>query len=380
MKFIHLSDLHIGKSVNNFSMLPSQVFVFAQIIEYVKTCPVDAILLSGDIYDSSIPSGEAVKVFDNFLTDLTAATSAKILIISGNHDSPDRLSFASRLLENKGIYVYATFDGSMKKITLEDQHGPVDFWLLPFIKPSTARNLLPKTQDPDSYSQIIAQAIQQTPIDPTTRNVLLSHQYYSGSGQEAQRSESELDPIGGLDAVDVEIIQHFDYVALGHLHAGQRVKYDHIRYSGSPIKYSLSEINHHKSIPLITMEAKGQPLHIDYLPITPHMDMRELKGNLADLLNLPPSEDYLRIILTDEIDQIDPMGKLSNIYPNIMYLGFENSKTQAAAGFNIEKLPDIKEVSTMDLFSEFFLQAHKSAMTAAQQQIVMELLEGADPT
>ena len=236
MKFLHLSDLHIGKSVNGFSMLAEQKHSFEQIIGYIKTESPAAVIIAGDIYDRAVPGVEAVRVFDDFLTEL-ASQKVAVMIISGNHDSPERLNYASRLLSDNRIYFYGAFDGTVHKIILPDEHGEVNFWLLPFIKPETARGMF-GDKEIESYGDVIAAAIETAHMDYTARNVLVSHQFYTKVGFEPIRSESELNPVGGLDAVDASIIEGFDYAALGHLHGRQCAGPAHIRYCGSPVKYS----------------------------------------------------------------------------------------------------------------------------------------------
>ncbi|MDR2570275.1 MAG: exonuclease SbcCD subunit D, partial [Oscillospiraceae bacterium] len=330
MKFFHLSDLHIGKNVNGFSMIEEQKHVFAQIIGYIKTERPAAVIIAGDVYDRAIPSVEAVFIFDDFLTALARENMA-VMLISGNHDSPERINFASRLLSDKLLFLCGTFDGSIQKKTLTDEYGDINFWLLPFIKPSSLRGMFLDSAI-ESYDEAIAAALKTANIDYAARNVLVSHQFYTKAGVTPIRSESELNPVGGLDAVDAGFIERFDYAALGHLHGIQSIGAEHIRYCGSPLKYSFSEWRQKKSVTVVELGAKGD-LTVKSLPLCPLRDMREIKGELEKLLSnevsgLANKEDYLRVILTDEEEIIDPMGKLRSVYPNIMSLGFENSRTR----------------------------------------------------
>ncbi len=376
MKFFHLSDLHIGKTVNGFSMLEEQRHIFEQIIGYIKTEKPGAVLIAGDIYDRAVPGIEAVRLFDDFLTSL-AATEVTVLIISGNHDSPERLNYASRLLSEQKLHLCGVFGGTLKSVTLADEHGEVDFWLLPFIKPSGVRGMFPD-KEIESYTDALTAALETATIDDSHRNVLLSHQFYTSAGVTPIRSESEINPVGGLDAVDAAILSHFDYVALGHLHGGQKVG-ENARYAGSPVKYSLSEWKHHKTITLVELCEKGK-VEITPLPLTPLHDMREIKGTLAaltsdEVLSQANHEDYLRVILTDDEEIIDPIGKLRSHYPNVMALDFENVRTNmdmTAISPDIEK---IDKFSPYDLFSEFFLETTGAVMTPAQAEIVQALLE-----
>jgi exonuclease SbcD len=377
MKFLHLSDLHIGKSVNGFSMLGEQRNVFRQIIECVKRERPGAVLIAGDIYDRAVPGVEAVRVFDDFLTELARADVA-VLLISGNHDSPERLGYASRLLSDKRLYLYGAFDGTPHKVTLTDEYGEVNFWLLPFIKPSYLRSGEDERKI-ESCDDALAAALESADIDYTARNVLISHQFYTRTGVNPLRSESEMNPVGGLDAANADALEKFDYVALGHLHGAQTVGAEHIRYAGSPIKYSFSEWRQEKSVTLVELGGKGN-LSVTALPLSHERDMREIKGELRVLTNdevssLANKEDYLRVILTDEEEIIDPMGKLRVVYPNIMSLDFENSRTGidlANVGAGTEAT---EKLSPYELFEEFFLDVQGSAMSSEQSKIVRELLE-----
>lgn len=380
MKFLHLSDLHIGKSVNGFSMIAEQRHVFKQIIEYIKTENPTAVIIAGDVYDRAIPSVEAVRVFDDFLTEL-ASTNVAVLLISGNHDSPERIHYASRLLSDKQIYFYGVFDGTMQKVTMPDEYGEVNFWLLPFIQPASVRGMFENIEI-ESYDDVIAMAIETADIDYTARNVLVSHQFYTKSEITLMRSESELSPVGGLDAVDAGLVECFDYVALGHLHGRQSAGSEHIRYCGSPIKYSFSECRQEKSVTLAELREKGS-LCVKSLPLIPLRDMREIKGTLDKLIsdeiaNLADKEDYLRVILTDEDEMIDPMGKLRSVYPNIMSLDFENARTSIDITAITANTETIEKLSAYELFGEFFLDMQGSAMTKEQANIVRELIERPD--
>ena len=389
MRFLHLSDLHIGKTVNGFSMLEEQRNVFEQLIGYVKNEKPDAVLIAGDVYDRAVPSVEAVRLFDDFLTGL-AAEEVVVMLISGNHDSPERLNYASRLLSDKKLHLFGMFDGKPRQVVMRDGFGEVFFWLLPFIKPAGIRGLFGE-QEIDSYEAAVSQALAAADIDFSQRNVLLSHQYYTAAGVTAIRSESELSPVGGLDAIDAGLLSRFDYVALGHLHGAQNVG-ESIRYAGSPLKYSFSECRQKKSAALIDLHQKGSGFDYTLLPLTPLKDMREIKGPLEQLLNDEVSsqgnrEDYLRVTLTDEDEIIDPMGKLRSVYPNVMALAFDNARTRAATDLfsmdgdvagdtgNAGRLEKIETLSPFELFSEFFLEVRGAVMSTDQQRFVREFLD-----
>jgi len=376
MKFIHLSDLHIGKVVNSYSMLAEQRHVFEQIIGYIKTEKPDAVIIAGDIYDRAIPGVEAVRLFDDFLTDL-ACEDVTVMIISGNHDSPERLNYASRLLSDKKLFLYGSFDGTLKKIVLTDKYGEVNFWLLPFIKPVSVRGFLGE-QEIESYGEVLEAILKPAKIDFSARNVLVSHQYYTKAGIAPIHSDSELTPVGGLDAIDSSLIEKFDYAALGHLHGAQRAGASHVCYAGSPVKYSFSEWRQEKSANLVVLNEKGS-LEIKTLPLVPIHDMREIKGEIDKLMSsevssLADKEDYLRVILTNEEEIMDAIGKLRSVYPNIMSLDFENSRKSINTKV-IEAGAEKIKLSPYDLFIEFFLDTQGSVMTAKQTEIVRELLE-----
>ncbi|MDR3296280.1 MAG: exonuclease SbcCD subunit D [Clostridiales Family XIII bacterium] len=375
MKFLHLSDLHIGKTVNGFSMLAEQRHVFKQVVGYVETEKPDAVLIAGDVYDRAVPGVEAVRVFDDFLTEL-AAKDVAVLLISGNHDSPERLNYASRLLTERKLHLCGVFDGKLQAVTLSDEYGEVDFWLLPFIKPSGVRRMFSDTEI-ENCTDAVTAALDSADVDFSRRNVLLSHQFYTAAGVTPVRSESEINPVGSLDAVDRAVLPQFDYVALGHLHGAQNVG-GAVRYAGSPVKYSFSEWKQDKSATLVTLREKGD-IEITTLPLTPLHDMREIKGPFETLTGVEMAsqgnhEDYLRVILTDEEEIIDPMGKLRSVYPNVMALGFENSRTVTDVSPISLDAEQMETLSTYDLFSEFFLELSGAVMTEAQSGIVRELL------
>ena len=375
MKFLHLSDLHIGKMVNRYSMLAEQRFVFKQVTGYIKTEKPDALIIAGDVYDRAMPTVEAVKLFDDFLTEL-AHEEIVVMIISGNHDSPERMNYASRLLSDRKLFLCGSYDGVLQKHVLKDEYGEVNFWLLPYIKPLSVRGFF-TGQEIDSYDAAIAIILEKANINYSSRNVLVSHQYYTKTGLIPERSESELNPVGGLDAIDSSLIEQFDYAALGHLHGAQSIGHAHIHYAGSPVKYSFSEWRHEKSVSLVMLNEKGS-VEFKALPLTPIHDMREIKGEINKLMGetaINGREDYLRVILTDEEEIIDPVGKLRSLYPNIMSLDFENSRSNIEADTIIAGAEKMKKLSPFDLFTEFFLDTQGSTMTAGQAKIVRELLD-----
>lgn len=375
MKFLHLADLHIGKTVNNYSMLEDQRHVFGQIMACIEAERPDAVLIAGDVYDRAVPGVEAVRLFDDFLTGL-AKQDVAVILIAGNHDSPERLSYASRLLQEQKLHLCGQLEGPLKAVTLPDAFGEVKVWMLPFVKPGGLRALYPDRQI-ESYADAVRVALKETPIDYGQRNVLLSHQFYTAAGVTSIRSESELNPVGGLDAVDAGLLAGFDYVALGHLHGPQAVG-NSVRYAGSPLKYSFSEWRQTKSLTLVELGEKGD-VRLRELPIHPLRDLREIRGPLERLLSAEVSaqgnrEDYLRVVLTDEEELIDPMGKLRAVYPHVMSLDFEKERGNQADSAVME-LEALEALSPYELFSQFFLERSGSAMSREQALIVRELME-----
>ncbi|GBU21256.1 exonuclease SbcD [Fibrobacteres bacterium R8-0-B4] len=377
MKILHLSDPHIGKSVNGFSMIEEQRHILRQVIGYVRSERPAALVIAGDVYDRAVPGVDAVRLFDDFLTDL-AAENITVMVVAGNHDSPERLGYAGRLLEDKKLFICGAFDGAMRRVVMSDEYGGVNFWLLPFIRPSSVRGMF-DGREIETHNDAVAAVIEAAGIDYSARNVLVSHQFYAAVGAEPARCESEINPVGGLDAVDAVIIERFDYAALGHLHRAQRVGGDNRRYAGSPLKYSFSEVRHEKSVSLVELGEKGA-LSVSALPLVPLHDMREISGPLSELISdevssLADKEDYLRVVLTDEEEIVDPMGKVRSVYPNVMALGFENARTGvdiAEVGADSEW---VSALSPYDLFFEFFLDMTASAMNACQSALVRSLMD-----
>lgn len=366
MKFLHLADLHLGKRLGEFSLLEDQRFVLDQVLHAASDRAVDAVLLAGDLYDRPVPPAEAVELLDWFLTALTEKGIA-VLAVSGNHDSPERLSFASSLLRRAGLYIAGEYDGAPMRVTLEDDLGPVDFTLLPFVRPST---LTPFAGErPASTDDAAALALEAAVPDNARRNVLIAHQFVTASGAMPQVCDSEIAPIGGAEQVDAARFAGYDYVALGHLHGPQQVGQPVVRYAGSPLKYSFSEALHRKSMPLVTLGAKGE-VGIELLPLAPLHDLRELRGPLAaltDPANVTGPEDYLHVTLTDEEELIDAVGRLRAVYPNLMKLDFDNRRTRAPGGATAAKQAEHRSLE--ELFGEFFEMMNGGPMSERQQAL-----------
>lgn len=369
MRLMHLGDLHIGKRVHEFSMLDDQEYILQQILDMVDVERPDCVLISGDVYDKPIPPAEATRLLDGFLTDLVQKEVA-VFLISGNHDSAMRLDFASRLLEEKDIYISGTFQGAVQCITKEDAFGEVNFYLLPFVKPAVVASYFPE-DEVASYHQGVATVLAHTSIDETKRNVILSHQFVTWRGI-AEESDSETLSLGGIDHVDATLFFPFDYTALGHLHSPQKIGKDTIRYAGSPLAYSFSEIRRGKSVTFVDLAEKGN-IEIKQIPLNPLHPLRELRGGLEDLLEegkkIGGSDDYVRVILTDEKMHYDPLGKLRAIYPNIMTLEIvgANGSSVELEKFSLEKnRPE-------DMFANFFMQQNNRELEYAQRKMVEKI-------
>ena len=371
MKLIHLSDLHIGKRVNEVSMLEDQAYILRQILGIIDEERPDALLIAGDVYDKSVPSAEAVTLFDDFLVRLEKR-KLPVLIISGNHDSPERLAFGRTLMAGAGIYLSPVYDGRVEPVTLTDAFGPVQFWLLPFLKPAHVKRYFPEAEI-DSYTDACRVAVEQMHLDPAKRNVLLTHQFVTG----AATCESEELSVGGSDNVDASVFGDFDYVALGHIHGPQNIAANQIRYCGTPLKYSFSEANHRKSVTIVELGEKGS-LEVRTVPLKPKRDLRLLRGTYEELTAKSfyqgtEVEDYLHITLTDEEDVPEAMGRLRVIYPNLMKLSYDNVRTRSNS--IIDGAGEVQCKSPLELFRELYEQQNNQPMNEDQLRFTRELIE-----
>lgn len=372
MKFIHLSDLHLGKRVNEFSMLEEQDAILNQILGIIDTEAPDGILIAGDIYDKSVPSAEAVQLFDSFLCEL-AKRHLQVFVISGNHDSPERIAFGSRIMDASGIHLSPVYNGTVEPITMSDEHGAVNVYMLPFIKPGHVRRFY-EDEEIVSYTDAMRVAIGATNIDTSERNILVTHQFVTG----ATICESEEISVGGTDNVDASVFADFDYVALGHIHGAQNCGSERVRYCGTPLKYSFSEAKHQKSVTVVELGEKDI-LSVRTVDLTPVHDMSEIKGTFAELTDPiyytdnPIAENYLRITLTDEEDIPDAVGRLRRIYRNLMRLDYDNKRTRA--NNVITGAVDTETKSAYELFSEFFEQQNNAPMSDEQSSYMKDLIE-----
>lgn len=377
MKFLHISDLHIGKRVNEFSMIEDQKYILEKIQDIAVWEQVDAVLIAGDIYDKPVPSAEAVQMFDRFLTSL-ADFGKKVFAVSGNHDSPERIAFGAQLMSGRGVYVSQVYDGRAACQLMTDAYGEIGIYLLPFIKPATVRHALEKEAGAEdisleSYQDAVKAAVDRMDIDYTRRNILIAHQFVTGAG----RCDSEEVAVGGLDNVDGWIFDGFDYVALGHIHSPQSVGRETVRYCGTPLKYSFSEADQAKSVTIVEMKEKGQ-VGISTVPLAPLRDMRKIRGAYSEVMSKPfyqdaDTEDYVQITLTDEEDIPDGMQKLRTVYPNLMRLVYDNSRTRQDR--TLEMAQEIEQKSELELFGEFFQLQNNQPMSKEQAAYMEKLIE-----
>jgi len=421
MKLLHISDLHLGKRVYEFSMLEDQKYILDQILKIAKDERADGVIIAGDLYDKSVPSAEAVQVFDRFLTRLAEA-GIGVYAVSGNHDSAERIAFGAQLMNGRGVYLSPVYDGKVEKVALEDKYGEVFLYLLPFIKPAAVRHVLerehgqeeelteqvsetekgskeltgevnclenrgegltgqvngPEKQEmkqfrlPESYQDAVEVAVKRMKVDTSKRNVLVAHQFVTGAG----RCESEDVVVGGLDNVDAEIFEDFDYVALGHIHSPQWVGRETVRYCGTPLKYSFSEAEQVKSVTVVELGEKGS-VGLRTVPLIPLRDMRKLHGTYLevtarDFYQETDVEDYVQITLTDEEDIPDGLQKLRKFYPNLMRLEYDNSRTRQSQA--VEAVKDIEQKSELELFGEFYELQNNQPMTEEQVDFVRRLI------
>ena len=378
MKLIHLSDLHLGKRVGEFSMLEDQTHILCQILKIIEEERPGAVLIAGDIYDKSVPSAEAVQLFDDFLYRLSKG-GHQVFLISGNHDSPERLSFGSRLMDRSGIHIAPVYDGHVEPLTLRDEYGELDLYLLPFVKPAHVRRFFPE-QEIISYTDAVQNAVEEMKPDMARRNVLVTHQFVTG----ASRCDSEEISVGGTDNVDASVFDAFDYVALGHIHGPQNVGSGRIRYCGTPLKYSFSEAAHEKSVTVAELgektEGERAELSVRAIPLKPLHDLREIRGTYMELTDRSfyqngngDQEDYLHVTLTDEEDVPDAVARLRIIYPNLMRLDYDNRRTRAGAVSAEET--DHGQKSPLALFAEFYQRQNNQPMSEAQLAFAERLME-----
>lgn len=374
MKLMHLADLHLGKRVNGFSMMEDQEYILNRILEIMEEEQPDGLLIAGDVYDKTIPPAEAVRLMDDFLTAV-AAKHVPVFLISGNHDSAERVAFGHQLMQGSGIWISPVYDGTIRHHTLEDRWGEVNIYLIPFLRPSVVRSFFPDVEIED-YTDALRTIIEDLQVDTSRRNVVLAHQFVTAAGALPETCDSEQLSVGGLDRVDGSVFSPFDYTALGHLHGPQRVGSETIRYAGSPLKYSFSELHQKKSVTVAELRAKGET-EIRQIPLQPRREMIELRGTFEEILaearkKGEPQTDYYHMILTDETDVVDALSRLREYYPNIMLLDYDNRRTRSQK--EVEQLDRVEERTPGELFAALYEQQNGQEMDSDRKEYLDGLI------
>lgn len=374
MKFIHLGDLHIGKYLGDFDLIEDQIYILNQILQIAKEHVVDAVLMSGDIYDKAIPREAAVRVFNEFICRLVQE-GIKTFVISGNHDSDERLNFGSSLFEVNEVYISSKYEGILKKVTTEDEYGKINIYMMPFIKASQVRHYYPE-EEIANYDQAVRVAIEKSQVNPKERNVLMAHQFVVGKHSEPKFGGSEnfqVQNVGTVEKIGTDCFDAFDYVALGHIHSAQKIERETIRYSGSVLKYSLSEADKRKSVPIVSVGEKGQ-VDIELIHLRPLRDLRHIRGKMEQLLdrkNIQAQDDYIYATLTDEDMMNDVMGIFQQIYPNTVRIDYDNSHTKEIQQFDFSKVTEKKSFS--DLICEFYHMMYQCEIPKEELELMREV-------
>lgn len=371
---MHLADLHLGKRVNGFSMMEDQEYLMNRILEIMEEEQPDGLLIAGDVYDKTIPPAEAVRLMDDFLTAV-AAKHVPVFLISGNHDSAERVAFGHQLMQGSGIWISPVYDGIIRHHTLEDRWGEVNIYLIPFLRPSVVRSFFPDVEIED-YTDALRTIIEDLQVDTSRRNVVLAHQFVTAAGALPETCDSEQLSVGGLDRVDGSVFSPFDYTALGHLHGPQRVGSETIRYAGSPLKYSFSELHQKKRVTVAELRAKGET-EIRQIPLQPRREMIELRGTFEEILEEARKKgelqtDYYHMILTDETDVVDALSRLREYYPNIMLLDYDNRRTRSQK--EVEQLDRVEERTPGELFAALYEQQNGQEMDSDRKEYLDGLI------
>ena len=371
---MHLADLHLGKRVNGFSMMEDQEYILNRILEIMEEEQPDGLLIAGDVYDKTIPPAEAVRRMDDFLTAV-AAKHVPVFLISGNHDSAERVAFGHQLMQGSDIWISPVYDGTIRHHTLEDRWGEVNIYLIPFLRPSVVRSFFPDVEIED-YTDALRTIIEDLQVDTSRRNVVLAHQFVTAAGALPETCDSEQLSVGGLDRVDGSVFSPFDYTALGHLHGPQHVGSETIRYAGSPLKYSFSELHQKKSVTVVELRAKGET-EIRQIPLQPRREMTELRGTFEEILEEArkkgePQTDYYHMILTDETDVVDALSRLREYYPNIMLLDYDNRRTRSQK--EVEQLDRVEERTPGELFAALYEQQNGQEMDSDRKEYLDGLI------
>ncbi|WP_346684161.1 exonuclease SbcCD subunit D [Anaerostipes butyraticus] len=374
MKILHLADLHLGKRVNEFSMLEDQRYILNQILDIVEEEAVEVVMICGDVYDKGIPPVDAIELLDDFLWKL-AEKDCRTLMISGNHDSGDRLGFGKHLFQNSNLFIVSQFSGEIEKITIPCGNLPVNFYMLPFVKPVIVNQSLGiHTQ---SYQECLRYLIEHTKIDPEEMNLLMAHQFVTAGKENPELSDSETSSLGGIDNVDYRIFDPFDYVALGHIHKPQAMGRPQVRYSGSILKYSFSEIRKEKEVVLLHIE-ENKKMEMSFRKLKPLRDMREIKGTIRQLMEgeirLGNQEDYMQVTLTDEEEILDAIGKVRTVFPNVMQICLENRRYARQQQIRAEE-QDIIHQDPLQLFAEFYKMQNNIELEEEEAEKIKTIFE-----
>ena len=371
MRLIHLGDLHLGKSLGEFDLIDDQRYILDRILEIIDKKQIECVLIAGDVYDRAVPSESATNLLDYFLNSL-ASRCVKTFMISGNHDSDDRLSYGSSLFETNRIYISAKFTGSLYRQTISDEYGEVNVYCLPFVKASQVRHYFPEDKI-ENYDAAVKTILQHTGIDFGKRNIIVAHQFVTGKGADPELGGSEgagTQSVGLVEKIGYDSFDGFDYVALGHIHSPQRVGREEVRYSGSPLKYSLSEVNNDKSVPVITLGEKGR-IDIELVALSPMRDMRHLRGPIEKLLdksNISRPEDFIYATLTNEDLIGDAMGIMQQVYPFTVKIDYDNSHTRELERFDVTAVTEHRSFD--ELISDFYRKMYNCEISSEELQVM----------
>ena len=377
MKFLHLADLHLGKILQEQSLIEDQEYMLNQIIEIIEKENIDAVLISGDVYDRSVPPAEAVNLLDCFLKTLIKEIKIKVFIIAGNHDSKDRLAFGSKIFEDEGLYIESKYNGNLRKVEVQDEYGKLNIYMLPFVKPIEVKQFFKEDLE-NNYNTAINKIIAKEKIDVEERNIILVHQFVTAGTVEPERTESEVLSLGGIENVDVSNFNDFDYVAIGHVHRPQKIGRETAKYAGTMLKYSFSEINHNKTIPIIELKDKGD-ININLVQLNPLRDMREIKGPIEELIKQENYEcgntnDYIKAVITNEEPVYDAIGQIRRIYPNTLKLEIRNSKTISNVEEQNINLENVKKKTELELFADFYKAQNNADLDEKRTEIIKNII------
>lgn len=377
MKLLHLADLHLGKILQEQSLIEDQEYMLNQIIQLIKKENVETVLISGDVYDRSVPPAEAVNLLDSFLKTLIKELKIKVFIIAGNHDSKDRLGFGSKIFEDEGLYIESKYTGNLRKVELQDEYGKLNIYMLPFVKPVEVKQFFEDDLE-NNYNIAINKIIGKEEINKRERNIILVHQFVTAGTIEPERTESEVLSLGGIENVDVSNFNDFDYVAIGHVHRPQKIGRDTARYAGTMLKYSFSEINHNKTVSIIEIKEKGD-ININLVQLNPLRDMREIKGPLEELIKPENYEcgntnDYIKAVITNKEPVYDAIGQIRRIYPNTLKLEIRNSKTINNVEEQNINLENIKKKTELELFADFYKSQNNVELDERQTEIIKNII------